>query len=258
METALTPGQVEQQAWSAGELQGDPHQHESKATKVRSMFGAIAGSYDLNNRVHSFGRDQAWRRTAVKKAAPKPGERVLDCACGTGDLTRAFAASGVEEVVGLDFTPEMLEIARRKPMKSGAPVRYLDGDAMALPFEDSEFDIVSIAFGIRNVADPMKALREFRRVLRPGGRLVILEFGLPRSKVVRFFHDLYTCRIMPFTATLISRDRSGAYRYLPRSVNTFQDRSAMESSMAEAGFGDIEVTSMTTGVCLCYVGHLSE
>ncbi|MCA9311559.1 MAG: class I SAM-dependent methyltransferase, partial [Phycisphaerales bacterium] len=126
------------------------------------MFGAIARSYDLNNRLHSFGRDQAWRRAAVRMAGVTPTDDVLDCACGTGDLTRSFADAGARSVTGLDFTPEMLEIARRRrlrsPHQTGDTIRYVEGDAQRLPFEDASFDIVSIAFGIRNVTEPDRAL----------------------------------------------------------------------------------------------------
>src|SRR5262245_36566837 len=154
------------------------------------MFAAIARSYDLNNRVHSLGRDQAWRRKAVRLCVVKSSDRVLDVACGTGDLTNAFAESGVASVTGLDFTEEMLEIAQRKSVRredaSGGRVpQYVQGDAMNLPFESASFDVVSIAFGIRNVADPAQALREFRRVLGPGGRLVVLEFSRPRNPLIR-------------------------------------------------------------------------
>jgi demethylmenaquinone methyltransferase / 2-methoxy-6-polyprenyl-1,4-benzoquinol methylase len=195
------------------------------------MFAAIAGRYDLNNRVHSLGRDQAWRRFAVRHALVIPGDRVLDVACGTGDLTEQFARTDAAEVLGVDFTPEMLEVARRK--LSSKPeikpkVAYREGDAQALDLPDAAFDVVSIAFGIRNVADPARAIREFSRVLRPGGRL------------------------MPRTATLISGDRSGAYRYLPRSVGAFMPREAMMGLLESGGFERVTATPLTLGICVCY------
>lgn len=226
------------------------------------MFGAIARSYDLNNRLHSFGRDQAWRRAAVRLADVKPTDRVLDCACGTGDLTRAFADAGAKAVTGLDFTPEMLDIARSRrlsPQESTAEnISYVQGDAQNLPFDDESFDIVSIAFGIRNVARPPQALAEFRRVLRPGGRLIILEFGRPRLAPIRFLNNIYTRHIMPRTASLISRDKSGAYRYLPRSVETFLSVSEMSDAMTAAGFEVDAAKRMTFGVCIAYRGCASE
>lgn len=255
--TARTPGSPHGDAplWGERELV-DPHRREDKPARVRGMFAAIARSYDLNNRLHSFGLDQAWRRKAVQMARVQPGDAVLDMACGTGDLTHLFAASPAGRVVGGDFTPQMLEIARlklaRHPHKE--KVTYVEADAMALPFEDASFDVVSIAFGIRNVAEPAKALREFARVLRPGGRLVVLEFDRPRNPLVRFGNELYTRRIMPLTATLLSRDRSGAYRYLPRSVGTFMSREEMSAAIEAAGFSDVAVRSLTLGTCACYRG----
>ena len=134
------------------------------------MFARIAGRYDLNNRLHSLWRDQAWRREAVRAGGASRGDRVLDAACGTGDLAGLFARAGAGQVVGVDFCPEMLDAARRKFPRER--IRWLPGDATALPLGDGEFDVVSIAFGIRNIADPSLALAEFRRVLRPGGRLL--------------------------------------------------------------------------------------
>ncbi|VAX36993.1 hypothetical protein MNBD_PLANCTO03-948 [hydrothermal vent metagenome] len=226
------------------------------------MFAAIARSYDLNNRVHSLWRDQAWRREAVRAAAVQPGEKVLDCACGTGDLTLAFAKTEAESVLGLDFTAEMLDLARaktarlveREPALSHR-VRYLQGDAQELPFEDGEFGVVSIAFGIRNVQHPERAIREFFRVLKPGGRLVILEFDRPRFAPVRWCNDFYCGWVMPRTATLLSRDRSGAYKYLPRSVGSFMDSRALGELMAQVGFAAIERRVLTLGVCVRSLGH---
>ncbi len=250
-------------AWNAQELSEDPHARADKAEKVRRMFGAIAGKYELNNRVHSFGRDQAWRRVAVRMAQPKPTDRVLDVACGTGDLTRAFVDADVEQVTGLDFTPEMLAIARTHRLRgrfekaSCSPsIRYVQGDAMNLPFVDDSFDVVSIAFGIRNVAEPSRALAEFRRVLRPGGRLVVLEFGRPRLPPVAWANDFYCRVIMPRTATLISRDRSGAYHYLPRSIDTFLSREALAAAIEHAGFDRVVSRPLTMGVCVCYRGEV--
>jgi demethylmenaquinone methyltransferase/2-methoxy-6-polyprenyl-1,4-benzoquinol methylase len=242
-------------AWSESELT-DPHGNTEKAGKVRRMFAAIAGSYDLNNRLHSLGRDRAWRRIAVRAAGVRPGETVVDVACGTGDLTEAFAASPAARVVGVDFTPEMLEVARRKAARLPAAVRakleYAEGDAQALAFPDGMADVVSIAFGIRNVTSPARALAEFARLLRPGGRLVILEFDRPRLAPVRWLNDLYCGWVMPRTATLISGDRSGAYCYLPRSVGTFMTRDALCDLIARSGFAEVLATPLTLGVCVCY------
>ncbi len=259
--TSEARSQGEEVAWSPEALQGDPHALADKPQRVRAMFAAIARCYDLNNRLHSFGRDRVWRREAVREAAVRPGETVLDVACGTGDLTRLFARTHAKRVVGLDFTPEMLQIAeerRAREAKRGslaaARVEYVQGDAMDLPFEDESFNVVSIAFGLRNVADPAQALAEFRRVLKPRGRLVVLEFSEPRSRLLRSLHRLYTHRIMPVTATWISKDRTGAYRYLPRSVEAFLDRRKVVETLQEAGFTAVTQRPLTFGVCVCYRG----
>lgn len=227
------------------------------------MFAGIARSYDLNNRLHSFGQDQRWRRLAVKLANVQPGDDVLDAACGTGDLSLAFSVAGALSVTGLDFTEEMLDIAKQKSVRHqqqfpGSVVpQFVHGDAMNLPFDDGAFDVVSIAFGIRNVADPAKALSEFRRVLRPAGRLIVLEFSQPRNRLIRIGNNLYCRYIMPFTASLIARDRVGAYRYLPKSVATFPEGDEFAQLVVNAGFTDVRPHPMTFGVCTAYVGQVS-
>lgn len=250
-------------AWTAAEL-ADPHANQAKQEKVRRMFSAIAHRYDLNNRLHSMWRDQAWRRHAVRQAQVKPTDTVLDVACGTGDLTEAMAAAGAKEVVGLDYTPAMLDVARArlvarkdKGKQWGGRIRYMQGDAQALPFENSSVDVVSIAFGIRNVGDPARAIGEFRRVLRPGGRLVILEFGTPTLAPVRWFNDIYCKRIMPVTATLISGDRSGAYKYLPKSVEKFMTTAQMCATLEGVGFSGVGARPLTMGICWCYTGRVT-
>ena len=227
------------------------------------MFAAIADSYDLNNRLHSLGRDQAWRRAAVRMADVKPDDHVLDVACGTGDLTEAFAHAGPAAVVGVDFTPPMLDLARRKAQRLNLPTgttkpRYEQGDATRLRYDDASFDIVSIAFGIRNVDEPPKALAEFRRVLRPGGRLVILEFSEPRFEPLRSLSRLYTNHIMPRTASWIARDRSGAYRYLPKSVDSFHRPEELTRLLHEAGFSDVANRPLTFGICMAYLARVPE
>ena len=248
------------QPWSASNLD-NPHALADKATRFERMFAAIAPSYDLNNRVHSLWRDQAWRRAAVRMAQVQPGDRVLDVACGTGDLTLAFARAGAAEALGVDFTEPMLDIARQKAADSSRDGRHADlvsfrhADAMALPFDDATFDVVSIAFGIRNVADPAKAMAEFHRVLRPGGRLIVLEFETPRVPPMSWLYRFYFEQVMTRTATLISGDRSGAYRYLPRSVQTFLTRAQMCELMTRTGFTNIRSKALTLGIAVVYRGE---
>ncbi len=243
-------------AWSTDELSSDPHAREDKAGKVQRMFAAIAGSYDLNNRLHSFGLDQRWRRRVVKLAGGLEGKKVLDVACGTGDLAEAFAQAGPNHVQGIDFTPEMLDMARRRPLKpASCPITWEVGDAMDLDVETDSVDVVSIAFGLRNVTSPEKALAEFRRVLRPDGKLLILEFSEPENPLIRGLNRVYTNHIMPVTASLIAGDRSGAYRYLPKSVETFLSRSAIESALKSCGFSNVRQIPMTFGVCVAYLAE---
>jgi len=244
-------------AWSDADLAQSPHVRSDKPERVRRMFAAIAKSYDLNNRVHSLWQDQAWRRFAVRWSGLKPTDAVLDVACGTGDLSEAFARAGAASVIGLDFTYEMLEVAGHKagtrPANwNTARIAYIQGDAQELPIADASVDVVSIAFGIRNVLEPSRAALEFRRVLRPGGRLVVLEFAEPRFPPVRWFNALYCRRIMPVTATLIAGDKSGAYKYLPKSVQTFMSPEQMSAMLSAAGFVDIQHRSLSLGICTCY------
>jgi len=244
--------------WDPATL-ANPHAVADKRQRVQRMFAAIAPSYDLNNRLHSLWMDQLWRRRAVKMAELRGGECVADVACGTGDLAiffaRALSRLGTlrpGQVVGIDFTQPMLPLAQRKAR--ALPIAWLNGDALALPLADQSVDVVSIAFGIRNVADPAAAAREFHRVLRPGGRAIILEFSLPTNPVIRGLYNFYFRRILPRTATWISRDRTGAYQYLPESVNTFIDRQSMAQMLSDCGFNDILQRPMTFGVCICYRG----
>ena len=246
-------------AWDDADL-ADLHQKDDKARRVQQMFAAIASSYDLNNHLHALGIDHLWRRAAVRAADVKPGDRVLDLACGTGDLTQAFAKhSEAASVLGMDFTNEMLDIARQKQQARSDlyadRIQYRQGDAMDLPLEDASFEVVSMAFGIRNVQQPERAIAECFRLLVPGGRLVILEFDQPSIPPVRWFNRVYCEQIMPLTATMLSGDRAGAYRYLPKSVASFRTRDEM-LAMLDAAAGKnatpAKVRRLSLGLCACY------
>jgi demethylmenaquinone methyltransferase/2-methoxy-6-polyprenyl-1,4-benzoquinol methylase len=241
-------------AWTATDLKSDPHQAADKATRVRSMFTSIAKHYDLNNRLHSMWRDQAWRRRVVRMAGIHGQDDVLDMACGTGDLTEMLACAGPQSVLGMDFTEAMLKIAEKKSAAAKQrPGRtsptFQHGDAMAIELPDSSMDVLTIAFGIRNVSDPVGAVAEFARVLRPGGRLLVLEFSTPRWWLPRIVNAIYSRHIMPMTATILSGDRSRAYHYLPRSVATFADPKHLASMVASQGFDVQQQVPMTMGIC---------
>lgn len=248
------------QAWNDNLLR-NPHAVADKRTRVQKMFAAIAPSYDLNNRLHSLWMDQSWRKKAVKLAGLKATDRVVDVACGTGDLTEAFRDVGTHQsdelrYIGIDFTYEMLPIAARKSAANdvNSSILWVNGDAQSLPLPDQSADVVSIAFGIRNVQEPLVAMKEFFRVLRPGGRAIILEFSLPTNPILRGLYNFYFRKILPRTATLISGDKTGAYKYLPESVNTFIGREQMMDMMRQAGFTQVEQFPLTFGVCVCYRG----
>ena len=220
---------------------------------VRRMFARIARSYDLNNRLHSLWRDQAWRRAAVRRAGLSGGESVLDVACGTGDLAARFSRAGAGRVVALDFCEEMLAEARRKFARR--PIQWVRGDAMALPMGEADFDVVSIAFGIRNVSDPARALGEFWRVLRPGGRVIVLEFTRPRGRVLAAVVRWYLDSVMPRTAAALARDRGGAYDYLQRSVQGFMTAEKLSDAIRETGFVDVTTRRLTLGIAAMHCGR---
>jgi demethylmenaquinone methyltransferase / 2-methoxy-6-polyprenyl-1,4-benzoquinol methylase len=282
----MLPPESSTPAWN-DQLLASPHTQPDKRTRVQKMFAAIAPSYDMNNRLHSLWMDQKWRRKAVRLANLKASDVVVDVACGTGDLTLEFLsklswltaplgrAPLPSQVLGIDFTFQMLPIARRKLRQQLFPYRsrgewnakdpyidqrvrsltFVNGDALSLPLPDASADVASIAFGIRNVQDPLAALREFHRVLRPEGVVIVLEFSLPTNRALRGLYNFYFRKILPRTATLISRDKTGAYKYLPESVNTFIGREQMVQMLRDAGFERIEQFPLTFGVCVCYRGY---
>jgi demethylmenaquinone methyltransferase/2-methoxy-6-polyprenyl-1,4-benzoquinol methylase len=237
-------------AWTRGELCA-PHEAADKASKVRRMFNAIAPRYELINSLFSAGRDAVWRRRAVQLATVGRRDLVLDVACGTGDFARAFLDAGPKLVVGCDFAHDMLTLAADR---GRAGLQWCEGDALHLPFGDQSFAITSCAFGVRNFQSLGAGLAEMHRILGPGGRVVILEFSRPRNRIARGLYELYSTRIMPVAASVISRDRSGAYRYLPRSVVSFIDADQMCAELQQAGFTDVKATPLTFGVVTVYTG----
>jgi demethylmenaquinone methyltransferase/2-methoxy-6-polyprenyl-1,4-benzoquinol methylase len=214
--------------------------------EVRSMFDRIAPVYDVMNRVMTAGLDQRWRRETVK-AVVRPGDRVLDACCGTGDLAVAALKAGAGEVVGLDFSPRMLERARAKQRL----VTWLEGDVTAMPFEGGGFDSATVGFGVRNVADLAAALEELARVLRPGGRLGILEITTPTGFLAPFYR-LWFDRIVPLLGRLLKG--GSAYTYLPASVRRFPGPDELARLMRAAGFEGVAYRTFAGGIVALHTG----
>lgn len=225
------------------------------------MFSDIAPTYDALNRLMSFGADQRWRAQAAAAALPEGASpsgdlRVLDVACGTGDLTFALKRRRPQaQVVGADFTPAMLDIARAKAEKRGLDVTFLTADGTDLPFADGTFDAVTIAYGLRNFADADAGLREFRRVLKPGGRVVVLEFPPPPQGLFGGLFRFYFRQLLPRIGGLVSGQR-GAYAYLPESVLSFLSPQALERHLTDAGFTAVTHKLQTFGVSALHVADV--
>ncbi|NQW62591.1 MAG: bifunctional demethylmenaquinone methyltransferase/2-methoxy-6-polyprenyl-1,4-benzoquinol methylase UbiE [Deltaproteobacteria bacterium] len=223
--------------------------------QVRTMFAEIAPSYDRTNSVLSMGIHHLWRRRAVAVSGAKLGDAVLDCATGTGDLALGFKATVGEtgRVVGTDFCAEMMETGPAKSAARRLPVTYEVADAMALPYPTGSFDIASISFGIRNVDDPVVCLREMGRVVRPGGRVVVLEFGQP-SGLFGAVYRWYSSVVIPFVGGLLS-GRRAAYDYLPRTSAAFPAEDRFVGLMKQSGaFSEMRYERLTLGIAVLYVG----
>ena len=229
-----------------------------KERAVQRMFSAIARWYDLNNTVLSFGLHHRWKREAVARAQAKPGQTVLDLCAGTCDLAILLGnAVGPEgRVVACDLNAEMLEIGRAKVAKIGYADRIacVLGNAEALDFDDASFDALTVAFGIRNVTNIPRALREMARVLRPGARAVCLEFSRPTVAPLRAAYDLYSFTLLPKIGTLIARDRTGVYQYLPDSIRHFPPQDEFAAMWREAGFRNVGYTNYSGGIVAIHVG----
>jgi demethylmenaquinone methyltransferase / 2-methoxy-6-polyprenyl-1,4-benzoquinol methylase len=216
------------------------------AEGVRAMFDRIAPVYDLMNRVMTAGLDRRWRR-ATAEAAVRPGDRVLDACCGTGDLAVACARAG-GRVTGLDFSERMLDRARRKAPE----LEWVHGDLLALPFADDTFDAATVGFGVRNVEDVGAGLRELGRVLRPGGRLAVLEITRPCG-VLRHFYGLWFDRVVPLLGRVLPG--GAAYTYLPASVRRFPGPEDLARLLEESGFADVRFRLFAGGIVALHVGE---
>ena len=227
-------------------------------TKVRNMFDSIAGDYDALNHILSLDVDKIWRKKALKQIVDAPAPvQVLDLACGTGDFSIAIAkALTGGHVTGVDLSEGMLAVMREKVDKAelNGMISIEEGDGENLRFPDNTFDRVTIAFGIRNFEDRPKGLREMLRVLKPGGRLVILELSRPENKIIRWFYDLYFLHILPKIGGKVSGDKA-AYAYLPASVAAFPGKKTFMATMREAGFSAVTHKAFTLGICRMYTGE---
>jgi demethylmenaquinone methyltransferase / 2-methoxy-6-polyprenyl-1,4-benzoquinol methylase len=232
--------------------EGDP----AKVAQVRSMFDAIAPRYDLLNGLLSLGVDRGWRREAVAWATAKEPRQVLDVATGTADLAIALRrAAPAPDVVGVDLSEPMLAIGRAKAARRGLELRLEVADGASLPFADASFDAVTIAYGLRNFADIDAGLREFRRVLRRGGRLVVLEFPPPPGGPFGRLFRAYFARVVPWLGGLVSGRRE-AYAYLPASVMAFPAPEALADRIRRAGFRDVRYRLQTWGVSAVHRGDV--
>jgi demethylmenaquinone methyltransferase/2-methoxy-6-polyprenyl-1,4-benzoquinol methylase len=222
------------------------------------MFGRIAGRYDFVNHLLSLGIDHYWRWRTVRLVPPAGPLPILDVCTGTGDLALAYdrAAGRATQIVAGDFCPEMLEIGRAKALKIGAESRieFVEADAQSLPVATDAFQIVCVAFGLRNVADTDRGLAEMTRACAPGGHVAVLEFSTPTWQPFKAFYGWYFRNVLPRIGRLVARDSGDAYEYLPTSVGEFPQGEALAERMGAAGLADIRRYPLTLGVATLYVG----
>lgn len=224
---------------------------EATTARVRGIFGRIAESYDTFNLLSSLGFDRGWRRSTVEAASLFSEARVLDLCAGTGDLAFAIAGTGMPaEVVATDFSPEMLSVAQRKSERKpgGSKVTFLTADAQKLPFPDASFDVVTVAFGVRNLPDRAANFAEAHRVLAPGGRYVILEFSTPPNLLWRKMYHIYLGSVIPLLGSVLTRGDKASFDYLNASIRLFPNQSALALELKEAGFAEVRWQNLTGGI----------
>jgi demethylmenaquinone methyltransferase/2-methoxy-6-polyprenyl-1,4-benzoquinol methylase len=232
--------------------------------RIRRMFGEISPRYDFLNHFLSGGTDWYWRWRTVRAASPQGTAPILDVCTGTGDLALAYwnKGGGKISVVGADFTGEMLVIAEEKAAKpqaegraQGVTLGFVQADTQMLPFADDQFQIVSVAFGLRNVTDTARGLREMIRVCQPDGRVVVLEFSLPGNRLLRALYTWYFRNILPRIGQLLSRNSQQAYNYLPDSVSAFPYGERLAALMKECGLRTVQFKPLTFGIATLYIGE---
>ncbi|WP_442322594.1 bifunctional demethylmenaquinone methyltransferase/2-methoxy-6-polyprenyl-1,4-benzoquinol methylase UbiE [Cernens ardua] len=230
---------------------------EEKAGRVADVFHSVAKRYDVMNDLMSFGIHRLWKRITLERSGVRKGNKVLDIAGGTGDLTRQFVkrVGDSGKVVLADINASMLNVGRDKLIDAGIghEVEYVQANAEALPFDDNTFDCITIAFGLRNVTDKDKALRSMTRVLKPGGRLLVLEFSKPTNSVLEKVYDQYSFQVLPRVGQLVAND-ADSYRYLAESIRMHPDQETLKAMMEEAGLDRVEYTNMTGGIVALHRG----
>lgn len=229
---------------------------KSKKEEVAEMFNNISPSYDFLNRFLSMGVDVGWRKKTVKAVATTNPQRILDVATGTADLAIALSKTGAKEIIGCDISEGMMAFGKEKVAKKGlsSTISFQYGDSENLPFNDNSFDAVTVAFGVRNFETPQKGLKEINRVLKPGGRIHVLEFSQPQQFPVKQFYNFYFKFILPFWGRLISKDKS-AYTYLPNSVKAFPHGEAFLQLLSSSGFHNNSAKKLTFGIASLYIGE---
>ncbi len=216
--------------------------------EVSAMFDGVARRYDLLNDLLSLGRTKAWRKVATAIIAPKPGMRILDIAAGTGSSSRPLADAGAE-VISLDFSKGMLDAGRKRH----PDLTFVQGDALALTFKENEFDVTTISFGLRNTSDTSKALQESLRVLKSGGRMVVVEFSQPTNRIFRTIYLRYLMRALPTVARKVSSNPD-AYVYLAESILAWPNQNGLADLMRAAGFGNVQWKNLTFGIVAIHTG----
>ena len=229
---------------------------DKSSDRVRDMFAQIASKYDLMNHLLSLNIDKYWRSATVKRVPVSGGEPILDLCTGTGDLAFALRKKHPDvPIIGADFCNEMLDVARQKQRQRGIhDIEFVEASAMELPFESDQFQVVSVAFGIRNVEDTAQGLSEITRVCRPGGRVAILEFSRPYIWPLNSIYNMYFRYVLPKVGQWMAKNDKSAYEYLPSSVSQFPSGNDFADLMRNAGLSQIEMHPMTLGVATLYVG----
>jgi demethylmenaquinone methyltransferase / 2-methoxy-6-polyprenyl-1,4-benzoquinol methylase len=231
---------------------------EEKAERVRAVFDSVATKYDLMNDLMSFGIHRLWKRYAVELAGLRPGHKVLDLASGTGDLAARFSGLvGPEGLVTMtDINAAMLDQGRARMADRGliGNVKYVQVDAEAIPFDDNMFDCVTIGFGLRNVTNKQQALNEMFRILKPGGRALVLEFSHPRGEPLKWAYDIYSFKILPLIGKVVAKDEA-SYQYLAESIRMHPDQETLREMMQQAGFERCDYHNLTGGVVAVHRGY---